>query len=176
MFTELQTDRLLLRPITKSDVDFAYENWTQKLSIAKYMTWKPHKNLKETEQFIDTCIDGWEKNSYTWIIEKRENKEIIGSFAARQNQHKLDIGYLLLEKHWNNRYMTEVVTAFINQAFKLKNIQRVWAVCDIDNKASKRVMEKSGMTYEGLLKSWLVHPNMTNEPRNCHCLAIVKKV
>ena len=68
--------------------------------------------------------------------------------------------------------MSEVIRAFIKEAFKLKNIKRIYAVCDEDNIASKRVMEKSGMTYEGLLKSWLVHPNMSKEPRDCHCLVL----
>ncbi len=72
--------------------------------------------------------------------------------------------------------MTEAIESFIKKIFKIKSIQRVWAVCDVENMASKRVMEKAGMKYEGLLKSWLVHPNMGPEPRDCHCLSIVKHV
>ncbi|ORU94795.1 MAG: hypothetical protein A6F72_09225 [Cycloclasticus sp. symbiont of Poecilosclerida sp. N] len=63
---------------------------------------------------------------------------------------------------------------FIQKAFEIEGVHRIWAVCDSENKASKRAMEKSGMNYEGLLKSWLVHPNMGNEPRDCYCLSIVK--
>lgn len=175
MFTEFETNKLQLRPIAKIDLDFAFENWMQKLAIAKYMTWKPHKTKKETEQFISSCIEGWRNNSYTWVIETKNTKEIIGSFACRQEEHKLDIGYLLLEQYWGHGYMTETITSFIEKAFELEGIHRVWAVCDVDNIASKRVMEKSGMSYEGLLKSWLVHPNMGGNPRDCHCLSIANK-
>ena len=72
--------------------------------------------------------------------------------------------------------MTEAIESFIKKIFKIKSIQRVWAVCDVENMASKRVMEKAGMKYEGLLKSWLVHPNMGPKPRDCYCLSIVKHV
>ena len=174
MFTEFETNRLQLRPINVKDLDFMFENWTQELDIAKYMTWKPHQTKNETEQFIISCIEGWKNNSYTWIIEAKNTKEIMGSFAARKDVYKLDIGYLLLKKYWGNGYMTEVIKSFIQKSFEIEGIYRVWAVCDSENGASKRVMEKSGMNYEGLLKSWLIHPNMGNEPRDCHCLSIVK--
>ncbi len=176
MFSELHTDRFLLRPIDENDAQFVFENWARQPNVCKYMTWKPHKTIRETQQFISFCIAGWDRNNYTWIIEKRESKQIVGSFGARLNQHKLDIGYLLMENYWGYGYMTEVITAFIREAFKLEGVRRIWAVCDIENSASRQVMEKSSMRYEGLLKSWLVHPNMGDEPRDCHCLAIVKKL
>jgi RimJ/RimL family protein N-acetyltransferase len=40
-------------------------------------------------------------------------------------------------------------------------------VCDVDNIASARVMEKAGLTLEGRLRRWLVHPNISDEPRDC---------
>ena len=174
MIKKFETDKFLVRPIDNGDVDFAFENWTQELEIAKYMTWKPHKSRDETQRFIDACLEGWENNDYTWIIEKKHQREIIGSFAARRNAHKVDIGYLLLKRFWGKGYMPEIIKAFINEAFKINGVYRVWAVCDIDNYASRRAMEKAGMKYEGILKSWLVHPNMGDAPRDCHCLGIVK--
>ena len=174
MIKEFESIHFLIRPIDEHDLDFAYEHWTQELDIARYMTWKPHQSKEETRQFIKTCLEGWSRNSYTWIIEKKVANEIVGCFAARRDEHKVDIGYLLLKKYWGNGYMTEVIRAFIDEAFKIDGIVRIWAVCDVDNLASRRAMEKSGMSYEGLLKSWLVHPNMSREPRDCHCLSIVR--
>jgi len=174
MFEKFETSRLQLRPIRIDDANHMFANWTQKLEIAKYMTWKPHQTKSETQQFIQSCVEGWQNNNYTWLIEIKGAHEIIGSFAARQDAHKVDIGYLLIEKHWGKGYMTEIMTAFIQKAFEIRSIKRIWAVCDVENKASKRVMEKSGMSYEGILKSWLVHPNMGDEPRDCCCLGIVK--
>ena len=174
MIKEFETDNFLVRPIEKSDVVFAFENWTQQYEIAKFMTWKPHISIEETKQFIDSCIKGWQNNDYTWIIETKLQRKIVGSFAARRNEHKVDIGYLLLKEHWGKGYMPEVIRAFIILAFKIEGVSRVWAVCDIENQASKRALEKAGMESEGILKSWLVHPNMGRTPRDCHCLSIVK--
>lgn len=174
MFKTFKTNRLQLRPIELNDAGFMFKNWTQKLTVAKYMTWKPHNKIEQTEQFINACVEGWKNNDFTWIIEIKNTSEIIGSFAARQGGHKLDVGYLLLEKYWGKGFMTEVIAAFIQEAFKLEGIQRVGAVCDTQNIASKRVMEKAGMSYEGILKSWLIHPNINDKPRDCHCLSTIK--
>ncbi len=172
MFEELITARTRLRPICEEDLAVIFEKWTQDADISKYMTWAPHKNIQETKQFINYCLDSWDKSNCTWIIENKDSSEIIGSFAARYEDHKIDIGYLLIKSHWGKGYMTEVIESFINEVFKDKDVQRIWAVCDAENIASKRVMEKAGMKYEGLLKSWLVHPNMGLKPRDCHCLGI----
>lgn len=37
----------------------------------------------------------------------------------------------------------------------------------LDNPASARVMEKAGMKFEGLLRRYMVHPNINEEPRDC---------
>ncbi len=174
MIREFETPNFIVRPISETDIDFAFDNWTQELEIAKYMTWKPHRTREDTESFILSCSKGWKNNDFTWIIETKHQKKIIGSFAARRIGHRVDIGYLLIRKHWGNGYMPEVIKTFINEAFKIEGIQRVGAVCDIENTASRRAMEKGGLEYEGILKSWLVHPNMSKEPRNCHCLSISK--
>ena len=151
----------------------------RKAAVQKAQWWAirtPHKNIQETKQYISSSLEGWNKNNYTWIVEIKDTREVIGCFAARQNKYKVDIGYLFIKSQWGKGYMTEAIESFIKKIFKIKSIQRVWAVCDVENMASKRVMEKAGMKYEGLLKSWLVHPNMGPKPRDCHCLSIVKHV
>jgi ribosomal-protein-alanine N-acetyltransferase len=55
-------------------------------------------------------------------------------------------------------------------------IYRVWAVCDVDNVSSARLLESVGMQFEGKLRRWLVHPNVSAAPRDCLCYAIVKPV
>ncbi len=174
MFKDLQSKRIKLRPINSSDAKFIFENWAQDIEVAKYLTWKPHQTINDTQNYIDTCIEEWDQDCFTWIIESKNENRIIGSFAARRNNHKLDIGYLLVKDYRNKGYMTEVIKSFVEEAFKINGIYRIGAVCDVQNLASKRVMEKAGMSFEGLLKNWLVAPNISKYPRDCFCLSIVK--
>jgi [ribosomal protein S5]-alanine N-acetyltransferase len=51
---------------------------------------------------------------------------------------------------------------------------RIGAVCDVENIGSARVLEKSGFVREGLLRRWLLHPNISDEPRDCFSYACVR--
>jgi len=71
-------------------------------------------------------------------------------------------------------YMTEAVAGIIDWALKQESVYRVWAVCDVENLASAQVLEKAGMQREGILRRWTMHPNRSDEPRDCYCCAITK--
>lgn len=174
MFETLNTERLHLRPIRESDAMIIFEKWCQDPDISKYMTWEPHKSISETKAFISFCLKGRSSDHFTWIIEELSSGEIIGCFDATVNGHKIDVGYLIIKSHWGAGFMSEALKAFISEAFKDECVFRVSAVCDVDNLGSKKVMEKSGMFYEGVLKSWLIHPNMAKAPRDCHSLCVIK--
>ncbi len=70
--------------------------------------------------------------------------------------------------------MTEAVKAIVDWVLKQESIHRVWAFCDVENLASARVLEKVGMQREGVLRRWMIHPNVSDEPRDCYCYAITR--
>ena len=53
-------------------------------------------------------------------------------------------------------------------------IERVWAYVDEENYASARVLEKSGMQREGILRSWSLHPNLGTRPRDCWSFSVAR--
>jgi ribosomal-protein-alanine N-acetyltransferase len=55
-----------------------------------------------------------------------------------------------------------------------ESVFRIGAVCDVENIGSARVMEKAGLVREGLMRRWLVHPNIADEPRDCFSYAMVR--
>ena len=67
--------------------------------------------------------------------------------------------------------MTEVLTEVVNWALSLPLIFHIGAVCNVENIGSARVMEKAGLVREGLLRRWLMHPNISDEPRDCFSYA-----
>jgi [ribosomal protein S5]-alanine N-acetyltransferase len=70
--------------------------------------------------------------------------------------------------------MTEVLVEVVTWALKQPSVFRISAVCDVENIASARVMEKAGLLREGLLRRWLMHPNVSDEPRDCFSYARVR--
>jgi [ribosomal protein S5]-alanine N-acetyltransferase len=67
--------------------------------------------------------------------------------------------------------MTEAVQMISEHSLGLSGVYRVWAVCDVTNRASARVLEKAGLLCEGTLRRNVVHPNVSPEPRDVYLYA-----
>jgi len=70
--------------------------------------------------------------------------------------------------------MSEALGALVNWVSAQPGIYRLWALCDVENIASARVMEKVGMQREGVLHRLLIHPAVSDKPRGCYCYALAK--
>jgi ribosomal-protein-alanine N-acetyltransferase len=79
----------------------------------------------------------------------------------------MDVGYVLCRQYWGRGLMTEVLSAAVTWARATSRFCRVWAVCDVENRASARAMETAGLTCAGTLHRWIVHPNIDAAPRDC---------
>ena len=45
----LETERFILRPLTVSDAETVFANWTSDPDVAKFMRWELHKGISETQ-------------------------------------------------------------------------------------------------------------------------------
>jgi [ribosomal protein S5]-alanine N-acetyltransferase len=171
----LKTERLRLRKVKLADAEAIFRQYAQDPEVTKYVSWRAHKDIEETREFVRMCLLAWDVgNAFHWVIERLEDKQVMGMMSARAGGEKWELGYVLARFHWERGYMTEAVKGIIAWAMRQKDIYRIWAVCDVDNLASARVMEKVGMQREGVLRRWSVHPNISAEPRNSYCYAITK--
>jgi [ribosomal protein S5]-alanine N-acetyltransferase len=171
----LKTERIRLRKAKLADAEAIFREYAQDPEVTKYVSWRAHRSLEETREYVSMCLLAWDVGkAFHWVIERTEDKRVIGMIIARVNAEKWELGFVLARGYWRQGFMTEALKAIIGWALKQKEIHRVWAVCDIDNVASARVMEKVGMRREGILKRWSVHPNISAEPRDSYCYAITK--
>jgi RimJ/RimL family protein N-acetyltransferase len=93
---------------------------------------------------------------------------------ARVQGPTIELGYALAHDFWRQGLMSEVLRALLPWFLAQESIRRVWAFCDAENIASARLLERVGMQWEGVLRQWMVHPNLGPEPRDCIAYAIVK--
>ena len=172
----LETERLRLRKPVLEDAEGIFRRYARDAEVTKYVSWRAHRNVDETREFLQRCLAGWKaRNSFQWALVRKQDERLLGMAGLRGANHKWELGYVLARPFWGEAYMTEAVKALIAWALKQPEVYRVWAVCDVDNHASARVMEKAGMKKEGRLRRWSVHPNVSAEPRDSYCYAITKE-
>ena len=171
----IETKRLVLRIPRLSDVRTIFDTYTHDPEVTRYLMWRPHTHIDETQQFLVGCLDAWENGKrFPYVITLKGADDAIGMIDFHIHGSTVGLGYMIARPHWGRGYTPEAVQAVIEWAFSQPLIYRVNATCDVENVASARVMEKAGMQREGLLRRYVLHPNISDEPRDCYIYAIVK--
>jgi ribosomal-protein-alanine N-acetyltransferase len=145
----LTTERLIVRPFSESDHDDLYEY----LSLKEIYRFEPGEPLTIAEA-KELCRERSEGTDFWAVTLRDEKKKLIGHVSFIQTEPKLfmtwEIGFIFNPAFQNKGYATEASRAVINHAFKELNAHRVVGFCSTENTASRRVLEKCGMTREGL--------------------------
>ncbi len=154
----LHTERLILRPIRRSDAKAMYE-YTRDKEVARYVLWDPHRSLMDTCETISEMKrqyrHGW---PCSFAIALAGSDQIIGTIGymwLNTENCSAEIGYSLSRKYWNQGYMTEALKAVLDFSFNTLELHRIEAQHDIRNPASGQVMKKNGMIQEGILRDRL---------------------
>lgn len=135
-------------------------------AVPKCMSWRTHRNVGETRRVITEVLNvGGET---TRLIDLGEDGGVIGAIGWRRPQpHIIDFGYYLGRRWWGRGFMAEAVRLLLDSAKSDPAVYRVSAYCYVDNTASARVLERSGLTLEGRLKRYARLPNISSEPQDC---------
>jgi RimJ/RimL family protein N-acetyltransferase len=174
---QIETARLLLRRPQLADAEAIFAGYAADATVTRYLTWRPHESDDATRGFLRLCQDQWgdgENRPYV-IAARTEPSRALGMIDWRRDgEHAVTFGYVLAPACWGRAYTVEALTALVDWSLAQPAIFRAWAFCDVDNRASARVMEKAGMTFEGILRRFYLHPNVAAEPRDCRVYAKVR--
>jgi RimJ/RimL family protein N-acetyltransferase len=171
----IETERLILRRPRPEDAPAIFEGWAQDNEVTRYLTWRPHEGIEQTREFIQRCLSAWEHQTrFPYVIVLKGTDQVIGMIDPHVEGPRVGIGYGSARAFWGQGYMTEATRAVIQWAFQQPSIYRVYATTDVDNITSRRVLEKVGMQCEGILRKYILHPNVSAEPRDSYMYAIVK--
>ena len=158
---ELETERLILRKVTKEDAKQAYNNWCNSNIVDRYVMWSKHENIESTI-FL---YENWEKDyenmdTYRWGVELKDTHELIGTIDVSSKKMlpygACEIGYCYGEKYWGLGYATEALAEVIKFLFEECDASVVFAMHMSNNPASGKVMQKCNMKYEGTLRNRII--------------------
>jgi ribosomal-protein-alanine N-acetyltransferase len=152
----IRTERLILRHFTLDDAKSMFCNWASDDDVCRYMRWSSHKNEEETREVINRFLVSYDKESfYRWAITLKDTGEPIGSIGlmvVSENDLCGDIAYCIGKKYWGQGIGTEALKAVLKYGFEFIGFNRIEAYHSVNNPASGKVMEKSGMVLEGFAK------------------------
>ena len=159
----LETPRLILREHRLSDLA-ALHGMLSDVAVTWYLPDMHREDIAETEAYLRSVMRDSEvalRMRYNLIVEERETGEAVGSVGLHMIDSASDgahygMGYFIRSDRWNLGYATEAARAALEFVFGA-NAWRVSASCLAENIGSRRVLEKCGMTQEGLMKAHTWH-------------------
>jgi len=151
----LETERLTLRELTKSDAHFIHELLNEP-SFIQNIGDRGVRTLSDAEKYLETGpIASYERNGFgLWCVSLKESNESLGmcGLIKRDTLDDVDIGYAFLPRFWSKGYAVEAALACRDYARDAAKLNRLVAIVDPANQGSIRVLEKIGMQYEKMIK------------------------
>jgi len=139
---KIETDRLSLEPVREADKEDYFNNISHDKKVLETFVCRYAETL---EEFDFSSYPGRED---LFAIRLKDTGRLIGIILFfDEKDGACEIGYGIGSKYWNRGYATEAVRSFLTYLHREKGIHTVYASFFTGNDASRRVMEKCGMTY-----------------------------
>lgn len=155
-FQELETPRLRLRRLSMADLEDYYRHLGGSAAVTRYMLWKPHRDISESEASIRKTLRRYEAGAcHRWAITEKVTGGLLGIIdllPIPDTDDACSFAYMLREDSWGRGYGTESLRAVLSFAFEKLRVHTVTADHFAANPASGRVMEKAGMRRIGLVQ------------------------
>ena len=154
--TTLETERLVLRPLTPDDAaTVARLAGSREVADTTISIPHPYSEAQAREWIAVCTTKSSAGKAIVFGVVTRDDAPLIGAVGLREidaEHSQAEMGFWVGVQSWGKGYATEAARRVIRYAFKELKLNRVYAHHMVRNPASGRVLEKVGMKREGLLR------------------------
>jgi [ribosomal protein S5]-alanine N-acetyltransferase len=154
LFKVLHTERLILRPFSKSDAP-SVQSLANNKEVAEIIGLPQPYLLKHVLDWIDIQPELFDKEiEYPLAIVQKRSDELVGTITLRVDKDNLkgELGYWIGRPFWGKGFATEAVKSMMLFGFEALELNKIWASALSKNIGSTTVLQKAGMVKEGVLK------------------------
>jgi ribosomal-protein-alanine N-acetyltransferase len=152
---ELESERLILRRMTPADAEDMFL-YTSDPEMVKHLPLNLTATLEDAERSIRGFMDMYAaKRVAPWGISLKESGRHIGICGFENwnpQTDRAEIGFIVARHEWGKGYATEAARRVMRFGFEQMQLNRLEARTKAVNEASKHVLARLNMTYEGLLR------------------------
>jgi len=154
--TEVETARLLLRPWQPDDL----AEFTRLLTdpvVTRYIVVHTPFSPQDVAELSARSLDQWERNGFgPWVAIEKATGRWVGRVGLNElpdwpGPHKVEVGWELHREFWGRGLATEGGRAGVRYGFETVGLERIISTTMATNAASRRVMEKCGLRFQGEL-------------------------
>ncbi|QQE81396.1 GNAT family N-acetyltransferase [Alicyclobacillus sp. SO9] len=150
----IETNRLIIREFIEADWE-QVQAYASDAELVQFMEWGPNSEAA-TQEYIDRMLVSQKQTprvTYEFAITLKANGLLIGGSGLHIEEYQqASLGYCFNRAFWGQGFATESAHALCEFGFSRLNLHRIYATCRPENVTSARIMEKLGMTKEGVLR------------------------
>ena len=159
-FPVLETERLVLRNLTKEDKYDLFEIRSNPTTM-QYIPRPIAKTVDDVSQLIDIILGYTATNErINWAVTEKGNDKLIGFIGYPNFKHeslRAEIGYMLNPNYTGKGIAYEALKAIIDYGFNTIGLHSIEAIIRTENKASVKLIEKAGFVKEAHFKDYIFH-------------------
>lgn len=150
--------------------------WSSDPDVARYCGVSAHRALSQAEAHWLSMVAGWERGeAASYLVGLRaEPQRLIGNFHIKPQGSRLNLGFAYARSAWRQGYGLEALRFWADWGLAQPQIWRIEAFCDVENSASRALLERAGLAYEGRLQRFYHQPQIGPEPRDVLMFARVR--
>lgn len=144
----ITTSRLILRAFTEADVQSLHRILGER-DVLRYFPNPDPPPQDKVQKLIAGQLKHWEDHGYGWwAVVPRSKSELIGwnGLQFLPETEEVEVGYLLAKAFWRKGLATEAARASLQYGFEKLELENIVAIVHPENIASRRVIEKLGMS------------------------------
>ena len=145
----MQTDRTILTPLNRSDFDDVLKMYSEPDTF-KYILPLLDRTKEEYITFLESRIVQIKSGAgYHWVVRSLDNNEFMGLMNLNPigNTDKIQVGFQLKRKFWNQGLATELTIRVLDFAFTEAKLTDVYGVFDNENVASAKIFKKLNFKF-----------------------------
>lgn len=157
VFPSLETERLLLQPLTTQFTDFIFQHFSSSAVTRYLLDEPPMTNYAEAEELVQFYLESQGKTYNRWIIIQKSDNQPVGTCGYHKwhrRNFRAEIGYDLHPGFWGQAYMREALNAVLDIGFEEMGLNRIEALVSIENDRSIRLLHRLGFKQEGLFRDY----------------------
>ena len=164
---KLTSEHIVLRPFEQEDWHAVYE-WDADPDVVTYLTYSAASTQEEARAKIlryQAQADQEPRMQYAWVIALPQNNQAVGEIDLKLRPDRLSatVAYRIHPDHRGRGYTTEALRSVMRFGFETLGLHRIKGTADSGNLASRRVLEKGGLRFEGVCRreGWRGQPEDT---------------
>lgn len=141
--------------LTKLDKSMAHDIWVNSLdeNNRRFVPDEVFETLEDATNVVNALIESYQSKDgpFVYAIIRNSDNANLGYVQLVRIEEGWEIGYHIAKLYTNNGYATEAVNLFLDYLKNNTDVTEIYGVALSSNKASRRVLEKSGfeLIYEG---------------------------